>query len=254
MSNQGEKVYNLKNDIIFKAFFTGDDGEEFLTEFLTALLKVKISKVEVREEVNLEQLSPKEKGGRLDLQATINDDTIVNIELQIQDKHNILKRTIFYASKTLSRATEKGTEYKDVKKLIIINILGYNIFEYDEYISKTAVVLDKHREHKVTDDIEWYFIELPKFRERKPSMDNKINQWLAVIDDEDKEMIKMAETKNKTLQKAREKINYLTGDKAVRRLAELREIWEMDYNSGIDYAKQEGIEERKKRRRKITKN
>ena len=86
-----------------------------------------------------------------------------------------------------------------------------------------------------------------KFREQKPNIDEKINQWLSIIDDEDKEMIKMAETKNKTLQKAREKINYLTGDKAVRRLAELREIWEMDYNSGIDYAKQEGIEERKKR-------
>ena len=105
-------------------------------------------------------------------------------------------------------------------------------------------MLDEHREYKVTDDIEWYFIELPKFRKQKPNMDSKINQWLAIIDDEDKEMIKMAETKNKTLQKAREKINYLTGNDAIRRLAELREIWEMDYNSGISYAKQEGIEER----------
>ena len=105
MSKQKVKIYNLKNDIIFKAFFTGDNGEEFLTEFLIALLNVKITNLKVREEINLEQLSPKEKGGRLDLQATINDDTIVNIELQIEDQHNMLKRTIFYASKTLSRAT-----------------------------------------------------------------------------------------------------------------------------------------------------
>lgn len=78
-------------------------------------------------------------------------------------------------------------------------------------------MLDKHREYEVTDDIEWYFIELPKFRKQEPSMDSKINQWLATIDDENKEMVKMAETKNKTLQKAREKINYLTGDEETRR-------------------------------------
>ena len=76
-------------------------------------------------------------------------------------------------------------------------------------------------------------------------MSKKINQWLYLIDDEDKEMIQMAETKSKTLKKAREKINYLTGDDAVRRLAELREMWAMDYNSGIDYAKKEGEKSQK---------
>ena len=38
----------------------------------------------------------------------------------------------------------------------------------------------------------------------------------------------MAENKNKVLQKARKELDYLTGDEAVRRLAELRDKWEMD--------------------------
>ena len=236
---------NLKNDIIFKAFFSGKDGEEFLIDLLTSLLEIKITKLTVREEVNLLQLSTKEKGGRLDLQATINDGTIVNIELQIRDEHNIWKRTLLYAAKTLSRETEIGTKYTEVKKLIIISILGYNMFKHNDYISKTVVALDKHRDYEVMDDIKWYFVELPKFREQRPDMSKKINQWLYLIDDEDKEMIQMAETKSKTLKKAREKINYLTGDDAVRRLAELREMWAMDYNSGIDYAKKEGEKSQK---------
>ena len=53
----------------------------------------------------------------------------------------------------------------------------------------------------------------------------------------------MAEEKNKTLEKARVEMNYLTGDEEVRRLAELREKWEMDYNSGIGHARREGIRE-----------
>lgn len=233
------KKYNLKNDIVFKAFFSRKGNEEFLIDFLESLLKIKISKIEIKEEVNLEQLSPTEKGGRLDLQATLNDGVIVNIELQMKDKHNMEPRSVTYASKVIARETSKGTKYEDVKNVIMINILGYNMFEFDEYISKTVIVLEKHREHEVIDTIQWYFIELEKFRNKNPNMDEKINQWLALIDDERKELVEMAEEKNKTIEKARGEITYLTGDAAVRRLAELREDWAMDYESGISYAKKE---------------
>ena len=52
----------------------------------------------------------------------------------------------------------------------------------------------------------------------------------------------MAEKKNKTLKKAREEMEYLTGDEAVRRLAELRKKWEMDYVSGMSLAEERGKE------------
>ena len=57
----------------------------------------------------------------------------------------------------------------------------------------------------------------------------------------------MAEKKNETLKKAREEMNYLTGDAAIRRLAELREKWDMDYESGIDFARKEAKEENAKK-------
>lgn len=126
---------------------------------------------------------------------------------------------------------------------------------FDEYISETVTVLDKHREYEVMKEIKWYFIELPKFRKINPYMNEKLNQWLAFIDDYDRWLIKMAEEKNKTLEKARKEMTYLTGDEEVRRLAELREKWEMDYNSGMGYAKEEGIKEGiKKERREIIEN
>ena len=37
----------LKNDIAFKAFFAKKGNEKFLKSFLEALLKIKISKIEV---------------------------------------------------------------------------------------------------------------------------------------------------------------------------------------------------------------
>ena len=118
-----QKIYNLKNDIIFKAFFGRKGNEEFLIDFLEALLHIKIDNIIIKEEVDLEKLNPQEKGGRLDLQAKLNDGIIVNIELQIENKYNIEKRTMFYSSKVISMETERGTDYKYINQVIMINIL-----------------------------------------------------------------------------------------------------------------------------------
>ena len=231
-----EKKYNLKNDVIFQTFFARKGNEEFLIDFLNALLNKNIQKIEIREEVNLERLKREEKGGRLDLQAKLEDGTIVSIEMQIRDEGNFKERTTLYAGKVEARETKKGTDYEDISQIIMINILGFNLLDVYDYISETAIVLDKHRNYEVLDGIKWYFIELPKFRKTNPNMNEKINQWLAFIDDNNKELVDMAENKNETLKKARIEMNHLAGDAEIRRLAELREKWEMDRISAINYA------------------
>ena len=241
MEQKSNKKYNLKNDIIFKAFFSRKGNEIFLIDFLEALLNIKIEEIKIKEEVNIEQLAAEEKGGRLDLQAKLNDGVIVNIELQMRNYFNIEERTTLYSSKVISRETERGSSYSNISKVIMINILGYNLLEFDEYISDTVIVLNKHRDYEMLKGIKWYFIELPKFRKQNPDLNKKINQWLVFLDDSDQEAVKMAERKNNTLKKARKEIDYLTGDDAVRRLADLREKWEMDYVSGIDCAEKKGI-------------
>ena len=53
----------------------------------------------------------------------------------------------------------------------------------------------------------------------------------------------MAESKNVVLKKARKELDYLTGDAAVRRMAELREKWEMDEIAVKKHAERIGKEE-----------
>ena len=80
---------------------------------------------------------------------------------------------------------------------------------------------------------------------QKAKQFGKINQWLAFIDDYDREMVKVAEEKNEKLKKARIEMNYLTGEAETRRLAELREKWEMDRVSAINHATRKGKKEEK---------
>lgn len=238
-----QKRYNLKNDVIFNTFFTRKGNEEFLIDFLKALLKIEITKIEIREQVNLEKLAQNEKGGRLDLQAKLNNGIIINIELQIKNQNNMENRTLLYGAKTISREVKRGADYKKIEQVIMINILDYEMLGFDEYVSETVTVLDKHRECEIIKGMKWFFIELPKFRKSHPDMNEKLNQWLAFIDDYDKGVIEMVEKKNKTLEKARIEMNYLTGDEEVRRLAELREKWEMDYADAKQVAREAGLRE-----------
>lgn len=114
---------------------------------------------------------------------------------------------------------------------------------FEEYISETEIVLKEHREYEMLKNMKWYFIEIPKFRNSQVDMDDKLNQWLAFIDDYKGERAKMAEEKNDVIKKAKVEMNYLTGEEAERRLQWLKEKWEMDYNSDMGQARREGREE-----------
>ena len=238
-----KKKLTLKNDIVFKTFFSRKGNEEFLIDFLNALLEIEIYKIHIKEEVNLEKLSQEEKGGRLDIQAELNDGIIACIEMQVINNHNIEARTTFYSTKELAKETKRGTDYNELKQIIMINILDYEMLKVKEYISKSKIVLEKHPDYEVLRGIQWIFIELPKFRKCNPDMNEKINQWLAVIDNSRKELVEVAVQKNEVLKKAREEITYLTGDEEVQRLQELREKWEMDRVSEIGYERRKALAE-----------
>ena len=243
MEDTKQKTYNLKNDVIFNTFFSRKGNEEYLIDFLQSLLKIEITEIKIQEQVNLEKLAQNEKGGRLDLQAKLNDGIIINIELQIRNQNNMENRTLLYGAKTISREVKRGTDYRKIKQVIMISILDYEMLGFHEYVSETVTVLEKHRECEVIKGMKWYFIELPKFRKSHPDMNERLNQWLAFIDDYDKGVIEMVEKKNKTIERAREEIKYLTGDRELRRLAELREKWEMDYADTMVYGREQGLEE-----------
>jgi len=227
MEGEIEMSLNLKNDIVFKAFFSKKGNEKFLKEFLEALLKIKIKNIIITEEVSLKKLFAEEKGGRLDLLAILNNNITVNVEMQVKKQLDFMERTSIYGSKLIAQEVGSGMNYNQVNRTILINILDFNLLNVDNYISETEIVLKNHKDYVVMENPKWYFIELPKFRKIKPNINNKLEQWLLFIDDYDKEGIEMAENKNQTLKDARKMLNFLTGGDELKRL---REKWEIERN------------------------
>lgn len=244
--NKENRKLNLKNDVIFKAFFGKKGNEKYLIDFLTGLLKINIKEIEIKEEVNLLKLTNDEKGGRLDLQARLDNGNIINIEMQMRDEHNIIERSTVYASKVVSQELNVGNDYAEMPKVIMVNILNFNIFKYKEYVSESMLVLKEHREYEISDLVKYYYIELPKYRKAKADMNNKLDQWLALIDDTDWGKIEMAEEKNKTIKSALDDMEYLTGDAEIKRLAELRESSRIDKWFAMSYGRKQGRKEGEK--------
>ena len=73
-----------------------------------------------------------------------------------------------------------------------------------------------------------------------------INQWLAFIDMERGDLLDMAEKENKLIKEAKEEYDVLTGDEAVKRLAEIRLMSHLEEQAALECAREKGIEQGKK--------
>ena len=94
------------------------------------------------------------------------------------------------------------------------------------------------KENSITKE---YYIQLPKFREANPDMNNKLNQWLALIDDTDRGKIEMAKAKNEVIKEAELKISYFTASEEAQYLEDMRDLWESDRTTELSYARKEGL-------------
>ena len=250
MVNKQDQVLKMKDDIMFKAFFSKIGNEVFLKDFLNAILEKEIKIKNVIHDARLEQLAREQKYGILDLDVELESGEIINVEMQMENYKNMEKRTTFYARKKITAQFAPKTRYSEMKKIIVISILNYSFIKLPEYVTKTVRVADKHRKYEINNDVTYYYIELEKFRKQNPDMTMPINQWLAFIDMERGDLLEMAEKENKLIKEAKETYDVLTGDEEVKRLAEIRLMSQLEEQAALasarDKGTQEGLEQGKK--------
>ena len=234
-------ILKMKNDIMFKAFFSRKENEDLLKDMLEAILGKKIKIKKIIHDARLEQLAKEQKYGILDLDVELEDGEIINVEMQLKNYHNIEERTTFYASKKIVEQLGPGTKYEEMKKVIVIAILNYSFLDVPEYVTETVRVARNHRDYEINNTVTYYYIELEKFRRQNPDMTEPLNQWLAFLDMERGELLEMAKKENKKIAKAIENYEVLTGDEEVKRLAEIRLMSELEEKSALASARDAGM-------------
>ena len=258
-SNQGEskrKLLSPKIDVVFQILF-GEVGDENITaDLLSTILDEKIESVQLNENIVLRREFPSDKMGIVDVLAKINGEEYCNIEMQLTNKENIIKRLLYYWSKQYIKGIKTGNEYEELKRMIVILIADFEIKGLEEagFQSKWKVIEEKERKLILTEDMEINIIELPKMYRDKGEEKEKLKQWLYFLENPESKEVASFMKENENMKQAKEKLDTMSEDARVRRLAELREKAILDEKeakyTGYCEGKREGYKEGREEGRK----
>lgn len=226
-----------KVDFVFKKIFGNEQHPEILISFLNAVIQSDdpIKSVEIKN-TDIEKEYLNAKFSRLDIRALTNRDEQINIEIQVRDEYNMIKRSLYYWSKMYDSQLEKRGKYESLKRTICINVLDFSFLSDDKFHSVYRLKDIKTNE-ELTDVMEIHFIELPKAK--NTDTDNNILQaWVNFINNPGQ-----TEIKNQEMQDAMNELVRLSSNKDERFLYEKRLESIIELNSSMDSGFKRGIEQ-----------
>ena len=254
----------LTDDYIFKRVFAFEGNESVLKDLLEAILRKNIKNVTIKNP-EIIPYEREDKRGLLDIKAETDNGTVLDIEMQMEDKKNIEERGTLYLANMITSQLQVGDDYTTLKKSIVIFITNYNFLKRNSYHSIGKIKFDKTLKeeyvdigYKTEDEeaskyIEFHYIELPKYKKKTQSEFTKLDQWMCVFTNRKGEMM-LAEKENKEIKKAMNTLDYISSDPKER---ERHNSVIMDeYNrltseqNFFEAGKEEGKKERSNRNRK----
>ena len=225
-----EEILSPMIDVVFQMLF-GEVGSEKITQdFLSAILKEKIETISLEQNIVLRRELPKGKMGIVDVLAKINDNEFCNVEMQMADKKNMIKRMLYYWARQYAKEIGKKEEYKELKRTIVVLIAN---FEFDKLRelgvhSRWKIIEEERRKIVLTEDLEFNIIEVPKMYKEKQARDEKLIECLKFLENPESKEVQGYMKKNENMKEAREKLDKMSKDEKVRRMAELRQKALMD--------------------------
>jgi predicted transposase/invertase (TIGR01784 family) len=154
-----------------------------LIAFLNAVINFpngnKVVEVDILNPYQLAKLS----GGKstiVDVKARDQYGNSFIVEMQIAEADFFHKRILYYTSQSYTSQIAKGKDYSKLNPAYFIGILEFEISKNPNYISCHKVLDIETNEH-IIQDVEFNFIELPKFNKKKEELETNIDQWTYFI-------------------------------------------------------------------------
>lgn len=177
-----DKLMDLKVDFAFKQLFGMEKNKQITITFLNAILQrtgsdrivdISFSNIEAGGEYE------EDKQSRLDLLVVTNASEWINIEIQFNNKYDMVKRSIYYWAGVYRDSFGKNMSYKELPSVIAINILNFDIFSETERFHTSYHLYEDLEGFKLTDVMEFHFIEMPKLI--RDWQADKLDPWNDVL-------------------------------------------------------------------------
>ncbi len=173
----------VTNDIAFRKIFGNENKKISLISFLNAVIKFpnnnKVVGVDILNPYQLAKLS----GGKsttVDVKAKDKNGNTFIVEMQIVESDYFHKRILFYTSQSYSSQIGEGKKYNKLNPVYFIGILEFEVGNNPNYIS-CHKVMDVETNEQIIQDVEFNFIELPKFTKKLEELVTPIDQWTYFI-------------------------------------------------------------------------
>ena len=177
------KFVDVKNDIAFRKIFGNENKKVVLISFLNAVLELpggrKITEVAIVNPYQLPNLS----GGKstiVDVKAQDESGNLFIVEMQVAEAESFSQRVLYYTAQGYASQIERGDDYSKLNPTFFIGILDFEIGTNTDYFSRHKVLNVETGEH-ILRDVEFNFIELPKFRKAENELQSIIEQWVYFI-------------------------------------------------------------------------
>ena len=227
MRATGKLPYTLINDYMFKALL--QKNQKVLKQLICSLLHLQqedIRSVKVTNPILLGAVQTEDFDGKtfvLDINVLLNDQTLINLEMQVADYRNWPERSMAYLCRNFDRL-QSGQYYMEIKPTIHIGFLDFTLFpEHPEFYA-TYMMMNVKNHHIFTDRIALSVVNL-KHMELATQEDRewKIDYWASLFKATTWEELKMLAEQNPVMGDAAETIYELTADEAIREQCKARE-------------------------------
>ena len=177
------KFVDITNDIAFRKIFGNDSKKKSLISFLNAVIDLprneQVVEVEIINPYQLGKLS----GGKstiVDVKAKDEKGNMFIVEMQVAEFDFFNKRILYYTSQGYVSQLNQGVHYEKLRPVYFIGILEFEIGQNSNYFSRHKV-LDVETKEQIIQDVEFNFIELPKFNKTIDQLESSIDQWTYFI-------------------------------------------------------------------------
>jgi predicted transposase/invertase (TIGR01784 family) len=174
---------DIKNDVAFRKIFGNENRKEVLISFLNAVLFLKDNSKIVNVDIMTPYQLPEIKGGKVtivDVKAKDQNDKTYIVEMQVAEVDGFDKRVLYYAAKSYSSQIQSGEEYEKLHPIYFIGIMDFVVTQNTSYLSRHTMT-DTETGENYLKDIEFNFIELPKFTKKETELSSIIDQWVYFI-------------------------------------------------------------------------
>ena len=229
-----------KMDFVFKNIFGSEKHPNILISFLNATLKPKdlITEVEIKN-TDLNRGYIEDKFSRLDVKATTSNNEIINIEIQLKNEYNMIKRSLYYWSKLYSEQLNEGEDYSLLKRTICINILNFKYLKTRMFHSVYRMK-EIHTNEELSDIQEIHFIEIPKLEDGSDEKDMLV-AWIEFLTNPESEKVRSLEMSVDEIREAKDELIKMSNDDTQRELYEMRAKTFRDKISALNEAERKGI-------------